>query len=42
MYFPAKTHSLVAAIAQAVLASALPLDGEPATQCSNPRIRKEW
>lgn len=42
MPFAAKKFVVAAATVQAVLASALPLNGEPKTQCSNPRIRKEW
>lgn len=42
MLYTAKKLAMAAAIAQAVLASALPLNDDPTTQCSNPRIRKEW
>lgn len=42
MYAAAKKLAIAAAIAQAVLASTLPLNVEPKTQCSKPRIRKEW
>lgn len=42
MPFAAKKFVVAAAIVQASLASALPVNEEPTTQCSNPRIRKEW
>lgn len=38
MYLSIPTLSLLLASA----ASALPLNEQPAAQCSNPRIRKEW
>lgn len=42
MFFSAKKLAVVATAAQGILASTLPLNVEPKTQCSNPRIRKEW